>query len=66
MEDDPRAKKAADQDKARERFAVYPGDGSSPSLTNSRSEAVELAHKTNGSWTRVSSDTTLADLTDTS
>ncbi len=49
-------------DKAKELFAVTPGNGNTPFLTTSRSEAVTLAHQTNGSWTRVPSTTVAADL----
>jgi hypothetical protein len=56
------AQTAATTDKTNQRFAVYPGDGNLPFLTNDRNEAVALAHKTNGTWTRVPSDTVAADL----
>ncbi len=49
-------------DRAKELFAVTPGNGNTPFLTTSRSEAVTLAHQTNGSWTKVPSTTVAADL----
>lgn len=55
-------KTAAEQDRLSQSFAVYPGDGSLPFLTDHRAEAIDLAHKTNGNWTRVPRETVAKDL----
>ena len=47
------AQRAAARDRAASTYLVYPGTiGAAPIPVSTYSEAVQLAHQTNGSWSR--------------